>query len=135
MVMPHACRGVLLMLALVAPAWGAPPGPRADPFDVVGWVDLAPQDAYLIRNGQKLDVTARESDDTTSLTVYGPRRKPNLRPVAPDDDYTPLGNDAAIPRDVRYLPPTSCANSAYQTIGGQPATGQDLIGQLGSGGC
>ena len=135
------CCLALALACLCLPALADPPklGPRmpaktaANPFDIVAWLDFAPRGASLIRS--KIDVTARESDDTTQITVFGRHRPKDPRPPPPDDHYTPLESDAAIPRDVHYLPPGGCSNGAYQTVGGQPANGQDLIGQLGSSGC
>ncbi len=114
----------------------APRKPATNDFDVVGWLMLTPTGNSLIRapNQQDaMDLTAR--DDDTYVTVYGRKKRPDVGP-RPDTGYAPADNDAGIPNDVRYLPPGHCANAAYNTVAGQPATDQDLIGFLGSGaGC
>jgi hypothetical protein len=40
-----------------------------------------------------------------------------------------------MPHDLPIGPASSCSSGAYRTIGGQPATGMDLVGGLGGGRC
>lgn len=114
----------------------APRKPATNDFDVVGWLALTPANNSLIRAPTQqaaMDLTAREDD--TYVTVYGRKKRPDAGP-RPDTGYAPADNGAGIPNDVSYLPPGHCANAAYNTIAGQPASDQDLIGFLGSGaGC
>jgi hypothetical protein len=73
-------------------------------------------------------------DDTEWITVTGTRRAHHV-PATPANDYAPRESEMALPRDIRIVPPNSCPNEAYQTIAGQPATANDLVGFLGSGAC
>ncbi|HTZ70880.1 MAG TPA: hypothetical protein VMB71_09545 [Acetobacteraceae bacterium] len=106
-------------------------------FQIVNWLSLTPQDS-LIRSSAgnaRMDLTARE-DDSTYVTVFGRKRRPDVGPRA-YTGYTSAGNDAAIPDTLPIMPPTTCHNLAYNTIGGQAATGSDMVGFLsgGGGGC
>ena len=118
-------------------------GPRvpakesANEFSVVDWLSLTPSANSLIRAPSQqagVDLTTRDDDDSL-ITVYAHKTRPDVGP-RPVTGYTPLENGAALPANVRYLPPEHCANSAYNTVAGQSANDQDLIGFLGSGdGC
>ena len=122
----------------------APPKPRAarpaadNPFalNVVPWFSLAPQGSGLIRQGPQgsMDLAAR--DDETYITVYGNKKKPvDPRSDRVHDFSAPSWSDIGLPKDIPVGPPGSCSSGAYRTIGGQPATGADLMGGLGGGRC
>jgi hypothetical protein len=73
--------------------------------------------------------------DTTEWIIVNGKRRPHGFPESAAGGDTPDESQAAIPRAIRIAPPTSCPNEAYQTIAGQPATANDLVGFLGSGDC
>jgi hypothetical protein len=101
------------------------------PFDIQGWAILPGQPDALVSLSRGILAPGRVTDGSeTTIVVHGARR---LRFAAPDmPGYEPADSDASMPRDVRIVPPTECSNMAYNTIAGQPATGKDLIGFLGS---
>jgi hypothetical protein len=131
--------------ATPAPVMGthAQHGPRvpvkesANDFSVVAWLSLTPAADSLIRSPSQqagVDLTTRDDDDN-NITVYARKKRPDVGPH-PVTGYAPIDNGAAVPANVRYLPPEHCANAAYNTVAGQSASDQDLIGFLGSGdGC
>ena len=106
-------------------------------FSVVEWLSLTPAANSLIRSPSQqagVDLTTRDDDDSY-ITVYAHKKRPDVGP-RPVTGYAPIENGAAVPADVRYLPPQHCANAAYNTVAGQSANAPDLIGYLGSGdGC
>jgi hypothetical protein len=73
------------------------------------------------------------TDNTEWIVVSGKRRSHDVPESSAS--YSPHESGAAIPQNIRIVPPTSCPNEAYQTIAGQPATANDLVGFLGSGDC
>jgi hypothetical protein len=94
------CCLAFALACLCLPALADPPklGPRmpaktaANPFDIVAWLDFAPRGASLIRS--KIDVTARESDDTTQITVFGRHRHPMT--TTPPWNQTPPSHGTCI---------------------------------------
>lgn len=131
---------LLAGLAVTAAAQPAPPpkmGPRApapsNPFEVAGWATLDPVNRNLIRT-PGMDVDAKEDDGETHITVYGRKKRPDVGPRRPGG-YEPLDNAALVPRVIPIGPPSSCSRGAYETVAGQPATGNDLVGALGGGRC
>jgi hypothetical protein len=115
-----------------------PRKPASSEFDVVDWLSLTPSTNSLIRAPNQaagVDLTARE--DESYVTVYARKKRPDAGPRI-DPGYAPSESDSAVPDydHVRYLPPTHCANGAYNTVAGQSANTNDLMGFLGSGaGC
>lgn len=139
-------RAIPLVLCLLAgwsvaaaaePPAGPKMGPRAtppaNPFEVSGWVTLDPVNRNLIRS-PAMDVEAKEDEGETHITVYGRKRRPDVGPRRPGG-YEPLDNTALVPRVIPIGPPSSCSRGAYETVAGQPATGNDLVGALGGGRC
>ncbi len=140
-------RGLALgALFLAAAGQAPPPDPKAkiympapvpsepDPFSIANWFDLAPagSGALAPSRSNALDLGVRD-DDPNSIFVFGKKRKIEPRLWQRQDLGNPLFIEAAGPRD-RLLPPhTNCAGSAYNTIGGQAATGRDLMGVAGAG--
>jgi hypothetical protein len=109
-----------------------------NPFaqQVVPWFSLAPQGSSLIRTREPggLDMAARE--DESDIMVYG-RKKQAVDPRTDrEHDYSAATwSDVGLPKDIPVGPPGSCSSGAYRTIGGQAATGADLMGGLGGGRC
>jgi hypothetical protein len=111
------------------PAAGGPRVPSPSGFAVQPWVSLS-QGPSLIRepSDRQMDLAARE--DETYVTVYAHKKAPELGAGRRIDGDEAGYSDAATPWDLPVAPPTNCSNSAYQTIGGQPANGADLMGAL-----
>jgi hypothetical protein len=146
-------RGVLLCWLAATPAWAQSPAPEATPLhkpravkpaaaahdnglDLVQWFSLTPQGTGLIRSPAKdgaIDLAAR--DDETYITVLAKKKVVDLHADREHDFTAPSWSDIAVPRDLPVGPPGSCSSGAYRTIGGQPATGNDLMGGLGGGRC
>ena len=126
------------LFAQTAPSRAASPASKANaPLEVVPWFSLEPQDSGLIRNaggGKGIDLSSRNEDDT-NITVYGRKKTVDLRADREHDYSAPGWSDITVPRDIPIGPPSSCSSGAYRTIGGQPATGADLVGGLGGGRC
>ncbi len=159
--MPPTCRAilrvyaVLLLAGIVVASAGAvmpraamadpaakaqaPRAPRKDVsggLEVVPWFTLAPQDSSLIRKpGPQggIDMAARE--DEPFITVYGRKKVEDLHADRQHDFSAPAWSDIAMPKEIPIGPASSCSSGAYRTIGGQPATGMDLVGGLGGGRC
>jgi hypothetical protein len=116
-----------------------PAKPRAadNPFasQMVPWFSLTPEGSSLIRSAPAggYDLTARE--DQTYITVFGKKKAVDPRPSTEHDYSSPAWSDIGLPKDIPIGPPGSCSSGAYRTIGGQPATGADLMGGLGGGRC
>ncbi len=110
-----------------------PHKPGGNEFDVVNWLSLTPAANSLIRAPNQVDITTH-ADDDTFITVYARKKRPDVGPRVAGG-YAPSQSDSALPGydDIRYLPPTHCANAAYSTVGGQPANAADLLGFTGSG--
>jgi hypothetical protein len=145
--------GMLLCWLAATPAWPQTPAPATPPprkaravkpapaphetgLEMVQWFSLTPQGAGLIRAPGKdaaIDMTAR--DDETYITVFGKKKVVDLHADREHDFSAPSWSDIAVPRDLPVGPPGNCSNGAYRTIGGQPATGNDLMGGLGGGRC
>jgi hypothetical protein len=104
-------------------------------FAVQPWVSLS-QGPSLIRDPNpppQMDLAARE--DQTFVTVYAHKKREQSGPGAGrrvDGDEAAY-SDASTPWDLPVAPPTNCSNGAYQTIGGQPANGADLMGPMARG--
>jgi hypothetical protein len=124
----------------------APPrrskAPKAHPQDafsalqVMPWFSLAPEGAGLIRAPSApnaMDLAAR--DDDTYITVYGKKKTGDLHADREHDFSAPGWSDYVMPKELPIGTPGSCSSGAYRTIGGQPATGADLVGGLGGGRC
>jgi hypothetical protein len=146
-------RALLLFWLAATPAWAQSPAPAAAPphkpraakpaaaphetgLDMVQWFSLTPQGAGLIRSPGKdggIDMAAR--DDETYITVLAKKKVVDLHADREHDFSAPSWSDIAVPRDLGVEPPGSCSSGAYRTIGGQPATGNDLMGGLGGGRC
>ncbi len=138
-----------MLLGSVAPLAAQPPAapaarahaaakPQARPagngFDVVNWLSLTPSANSLIRApNQPVDISTHDDSDTF-ITVYARKKRPDAGPRIAGG-YAPSQSDSALPGfdDIRYLPPTHCANAAYSNVGGQPANAADLLGFTGSG--
>ena len=108
-----------------------------NPFamQVVPWFSLAPPGATLIRPGPQgsLDLAARE--DQTYITVFGKKKLVDPRTDREHDYSAATWSDVGLPKDIPIGPPGNCSSGAYRTIGGQAATGADLMGGLGGGRC
>ncbi len=97
------------------------------------WASLS-QGPSLIRDPARpdaVDLSAR--DDETYVTVYARKKAPDFGTGRRVDGDEPGYSDAATPWTLPIVPPTNCGGSAYQTIGGQPGTGADLVGSLARG--
>ncbi len=121
-----------------APADSAPKplGPRApkpayNPFSVASWASLDEPQGSSIRTQAQMDLAARE--DRNYIEVFGRKKGPELPLAQRVDGGAPAWSDAAVPRELPLSNPTSCSGEAYQTIGGQAATGADMIGALSRG--
>ena len=123
----------------------APRGPRVtrkavdNPFAtaMTPWFSLAPQGSNLIRAPNQqggVDLSAREDHDTY-VTVYAKKKTVDLHEDRQHDYSAPGWSDVQLPKEIPIGPPGSCSSGAYRTIGGQPATGADLVGGLGGGRC
>jgi hypothetical protein len=102
---------------------------------LVPWFSLTPEGSSLIRAAPQggYDLTARE--DQTYITVFGKKKPVDPRSDREHDYSSPAWSDIGLPKDIPIGPPGSCSGGAYRTIGGQPATGADLMGGLGGGRC
>ncbi len=101
------------------------------------WFSLEPAGAGLIRApgaARPLDLAARQQDDN-NIIVYGRHKAVDPRSDREHDYSAPGWSDYVMPRDLPIGPASSCSSGAYRTIGGQPATGMDLVGGLGGGRC
>jgi hypothetical protein len=108
--------------------------PAASGFDVVNWLSLTPSANSLIRApNQPVDISTHDDSDTY-ITVYARKKRPDVGPRIAGG-YAPSQSDSALPDydNIRYLPPTHCANGAYNTIAGQSANAADMLGFTGSG--
>jgi hypothetical protein len=131
---------VLAVVATIAgaaaqPAPIAPKVPRApdNAFVLAPWASLS-QGQSLIRDPARpssMDLSAGE--DETYVTVYARKKAPDFGTGRRVDGDEPGYSDAATPWTLPIVPPTSCGGSAYQTIGGQPGTGADMVGGLARG--
>ena len=142
-VIPGLAAGMLLlaMPQLHAQPVAPPParilGPRApkpafNPFAVATWASLDEPQASVIRSPSQMDLAARE--DREYIQVFGRKKNAPEMPLARRvDGGAPAWSDAATPQELPLTNPTSCNGEAYQTIGGQPATGADMIGALSRG--
>jgi hypothetical protein len=146
-------RVTLLCWLAATPSWAQPPAPAPAPphkaraakpaaaphasgLEMVQWFSLTPQGTGLIRSPGKdgsIDMAAR--DDETYITVLAKKKVVDLHADREHDFSAPSWSDIAVPRDLPVGPPGSCSSGAYRTIGGQPATGNDLMGGLGGGRC
>jgi hypothetical protein len=141
-------RGIILAAALLvlaqpcsaqpgpADAPAKPLGPRApkpayNPFAVASWASLDEPQSSSIRSQAQLDLAARESGNY--IEVFGRKKGPDMPLARRIDGGAPAWSDAAVPRELPLSNPTSCSGEAYQTIGGQAATGADMIGALSRG--
>ena len=141
-----ALLALALPMAHAQPTEPAQPGPRAarpakpaapSSLDLVPWFSLEQAGAGLIRApgaGRPLDLAARQEDDT-NIIVYGRHKAVDPRSDREHDFSAPGWSEIAMPRNVPIGPASSCSSGAYRTIGGQPATGMDLVGGLGGGRC
>ncbi len=126
-----------LMLAPISamatpPATTKSPAP-ANPFAIIAWAELSQHPLRASGIGEAhIDMRVHENEE--DITVYGHKQRWDELP-APG---TLLGeggwSEASTPHDRPLLPPTSCSGSSFRTIGGQAATGEDLIG-YGAGRC
>lgn len=135
---PPASDGPAAPAAQEAPPRSRAFKPKENPFalQVVPWFSLAPQGAGLIRapaNSGAMDLAAR--DDDTYITVYGRKKTVDLHADREHDFSAPGWTDIAMPKELPIGSSGACSNQAYRTIGGQPATGADLMGGLGGGRC
>jgi hypothetical protein len=133
----------LLILAMPAyaqqpPANAAPKplGPRApaaggNPFALAPWASLDEPAGSSIRTQAQMDLAARE--DRNYIEVFGRKKGPEMPLAQRIDGAAPAWSDAAVPQVLPLSNPTSCSGEAYQTIGGQAATGADMIGALSRG--
>ena len=78
-----------------------------------------------------MNLEARE--DRNYIEVFGRKKGPEIPLARRVDGGAPAWSDAAVPRELPLSNPTSCSGEAYQTIGGQAATGADMIGALSRG--
>lgn len=145
--MPHPAGHCILLGLLLcgAPALAQGPAPAGGPrvtapqkspanaFTIAPWASLEPAGGSLIRDRRQFDLTDR--DEQSFVTVFGPRKRPDVRPPPQEEGFMPLENAAATPANIPEVPPTHCSNMAYDTVGGQAGTGQDMIGLLGGGRC
>ena len=110
-------RTAFLLLALAAaapppPQWFVPPPPAKSSVDTTSQTDI------------------HDLDGRTDIVVHAQRRPIQRDPHAQEThDYQPAHSEAASP-EPRLDAPSYCGSS-YQTIGGQAATGADLIGSAG----
>lgn len=140
--------GAAALLIVAAPAGLAQPsaapsrtapktlGPRApkpayNPFAVASWASLDEPQGSAIRTQAQMDLAARE--DHNYIQVFGRKKGPEMPLAERVDGGAPAWSDAAVPQVLPLSNPTSCSNEAYQTIGGQAATGADMIGALSRG--
>ena len=113
-------------------------GPRMpkaayNPFSVASWASLDEPQGSSIRAESQMDLAARE--DRNYIEVFGRKKGPDVGWHPRVDGDSPAWSDAAIPGTIPIGPPTSCGGEAYRTVGGQPATGADMVGALGGGRC
>jgi hypothetical protein len=105
-----------------ASAQQAPAPPKssrpANAFVLAPWASLS-QGPSLIRDPARPDAVDLSARD------FGTGRRV--------DGDEPGYSDAATPWTLPIVPPTNCGGSAYQTIGGQPGTGADMVGSLARG--
>ena len=95
-----------------APQWFVPPPPAKSSVDTTNRNDI------------------HELDGQSDIVVHAQRRPIQRDPHAQEThDYQPAHSEAASP-EPRLDAPSYCGSS-YQTIGGQAATGADLIGSAG----
>jgi len=132
----------LALLLAVPPAQAQTPGgsgqtlgpraaPGANPFALAPWASLGGGGSSIRDPSQSgMDLAARESD-ATYIDVYGRKKTPTLGPRTRTDGDSPAWSEAAIPQELPLSNPTNCSNEAYSTVGGQAATGADMIGALG----
>ena len=109
-------RTAVLLLALAAadppPQWFVPPPPAKSSVDTTDHADI------------------HELDGHTDIVVHAQRRPIQRDPHAQETrDYQPAHSEAASP-DPRLDAPSYCGSS-YETVGGQAATGADLVGSAG----
>jgi hypothetical protein len=105
--------------------------PGANPFALAPWASLGGSGSSIRDPSQSgMDLAARESD-ATYIDVYGRKKTPTLGPRTRTDGDAPGWSEAAIPQELPLSNPTNCSNEAYSTVGGQAATGADMIGALG----
>ncbi len=92
-----------------APSWFVPPPPNKG----------------SLAEGPHVDI---QQVGSTETIVVRAKKKPIQRDPHGEEDheFQPLHSDAAGPEP--SLPNQSYCQSAYQTVGGQAATGADLIG-------
>jgi hypothetical protein len=135
---------IFLTLLLAAPVahaqttnGDAPLGPRAaprvntNPFALAPWASLGSSSSSIRDPSQSgMDLATREGD-ATFIDVYGRKKTPTLGPRTRTDGDSPAWSEAAIPQELPLSNPTNCSNEAYSTVGGQAATGADMIGALG----
>lgn len=127
-------RAALLLAALVTgPALAVPgaSGARAADLPHPAW--FIPPPPRPAAAGQKVAVDLRLRDGHEEITVTAPRQ-----PAPPPEEHVPTpgfgdpgGSEAASPVPVPIVRNSYC-QSAYHDVGGQPATGKDM---LGGGGC
>jgi hypothetical protein len=143
----------LLLCVITLPAMGQAPAPQSqlqaqstkppravakqDPFAVTNWFEI-PSDSNLARSadlrGRKVDLIAKE--DGNNINVYGRKQKFEPRNWFRSDLDEPWVSAAAPSVDMPVQQRSSCEGAAYDTVGGQPGTGRDMIGALGAGsGC
>ena len=123
--------------ASVRPAKPAAQTKADNSLQLAPWFTLDPVGTGLIRApgaARPLDLAARQQDDT-NIIVYGRHKAVDPRSDREHDFSAPGWSDFVMPRNVPIGPASSCSSGAYRTIGGQPATGMDLVGGLGGGRC
>jgi hypothetical protein len=113
---------------------GPRPAPKTDPFAVTNWFEIpsgnniAPESSIR----KKVDLAVRE--DPNNITVNEKKQKFEPRNWSRQDLDEPWL--AAPSVDMPVQQNSSCEGAAYDTVGGQPGTGRDMIGALGAGsGC
>ncbi len=112
-------RSAFLLLALAA---AAPPDPSPQ------WFVPPPQAKSSVDTTNHTEI--HELDGQSDIVVHAQRRPIQRDPHAQEThDYQPAHSEAASP-EPRLDAPSYCGSS-YQTIGGQAATGADMIGSAG----
>jgi hypothetical protein len=109
--------------------------PKSDGFAVTNWFDIPSGTNIAPDTGlhtKKVDLAVRE--DPNNINVFEKKQKFEPRNWFRMDVDEPWNNAPSVDMPVRQN--SSCEGAAYDTVGGQPATGRDMIGALGAGsGC
>jgi hypothetical protein len=132
----------LTLAATAAAAQTQPPrvpksAPQANAFEFAPWASLTPTNSGLIRAApQNTSLDFAPHEDQTFITVFGKKKGPEIGPRIRQDWEEPAGfTDVATPQNYGVGPAANCAGSSYRTIGGQAATGADMVGAMGGGRC